>query len=301
MACPNPTPYRVFEITHTDDTLNVARTEEPQGAGAALARPPPEVAGRCLRRPVEAIDRLYGLPLDEFTAERDELAARLRKEGDRDAAADVKRLRKPSVAAWALNQVQRNDPKQVQALIEAGKRLRDAQELLSGGGRKPLDQAADDERRLVTELARHAERELVVAGRSVSGAVHERLRDTLRAVATDDEAREALSAGRLLRDHTPPASGRCWARSPRPRGGETAPLDVVRASSRSGSRRPGPSRTSWSGRPPRRGARCATRGARRPAAAALERAEAAEDQARRRAGEAADRTAELEEALAELE
>ena len=107
----------------------------------------------------EAIDRLYGLPLDEFTAERDELAARLRKEGDRDAAADVKRLRKPSVAAWALNRVQRNDPKQVQALIEAGKRLRDAQKLLSGGGRKPLDQAAEDERRLVTELARHAERE----------------------------------------------------------------------------------------------------------------------------------------------
>jgi anti-anti-sigma factor len=28
VACPNPTPYRVFEITHTDETLNVARTEE---------------------------------------------------------------------------------------------------------------------------------------------------------------------------------------------------------------------------------------------------------------------------------
>ena len=28
VVCPNPTPWRVFEITHTDDTLNVARTEE---------------------------------------------------------------------------------------------------------------------------------------------------------------------------------------------------------------------------------------------------------------------------------
>jgi anti-sigma B factor antagonist len=27
VVCPNPTPLRVFEITHTDDTLNVAPTE----------------------------------------------------------------------------------------------------------------------------------------------------------------------------------------------------------------------------------------------------------------------------------
>jgi anti-sigma B factor antagonist len=28
VACPNPTPHRVFQITQTDDTLNVAPTEE---------------------------------------------------------------------------------------------------------------------------------------------------------------------------------------------------------------------------------------------------------------------------------
>jgi hypothetical protein len=251
----------------------------------------------------EAIDRLYGLALDEFTAERDELAARLRKEGDRDAAADVKRLRKPSVAAWALNQVQRNDPKQVQALIEAGKRLRDAQEqLLSGGGRKPLDQAADDERRLVTELARHAERELVVAGRSVSGAVHERLRDTLRAVATDDEAREALSAGRLLRDHTPAGLGSLLGAEPAAagRGDGAARRRTRQLEERLGKARAKQDELEQKAAEAGRALRDARREATR-AAAALERAEAAEDQARRRAGEAADRTAELEEALAELE
>jgi hypothetical protein len=47
------------------------------------------------------IDRLYALPLEEFTHERDELAKRVRDEGDADAAAAVKALKKPAVAAWA--------------------------------------------------------------------------------------------------------------------------------------------------------------------------------------------------------
>src|SRR5918996_2415213 len=89
------------------------------------------------------IDRLYGLPLGEFTAARDELAGRLRGEGEGDAAAEVKRLRKPSVAAWALNQVRRNNRGQSDELIEAGRRLREGQErLLAGGGREPLQRAA---------------------------------------------------------------------------------------------------------------------------------------------------------------
>src|SRR3954462_4391810 len=111
--------------------------------------------------PEEQVDRLYALPLDEFTAARDELAPGLRREGEGDAAAEVRGLRKPSVAAWALNQVRRGNPEQVDELIDAGRRLREAQEeLLGGGDREPLDRAAEDERRLVAELARHAEREL---------------------------------------------------------------------------------------------------------------------------------------------
>ena len=64
------------------------------------------------------IDRLYSLPLAEFTPERNELAKRLRKDGDTDAAAAVKALKKPSVAAWAVNQVQRDRPDEVRELID---------------------------------------------------------------------------------------------------------------------------------------------------------------------------------------
>ena len=159
------------------------------------------MAGLSKEEEAEA-DRLYALPLDEFTPARDELARRLRREGDADAGAAVKRLRKPSVAAWALNQVRRNKARESDALLDAGRRQREAQEgLLAGESREALQRAAADERRLVGELARLAERELAAAGRSVSAAVQEKLRATLHAVASDPEARESLEAGRLVRDH----------------------------------------------------------------------------------------------------
>ena len=52
-------------------------------------------------------NKLYGLPLERFTEERNALAKRLREEGQRDEAATVSKLRKPSVAAWAVNQIVR--------------------------------------------------------------------------------------------------------------------------------------------------------------------------------------------------
>ena len=64
----------------------------------------------------DAADDLYGLPLDAFVPERDALAKRLRAEGRRDEAAEVKALRKPSVAAWAVNQAVRSQPRAARAL-----------------------------------------------------------------------------------------------------------------------------------------------------------------------------------------
>ena len=50
---------------------------------------------------------LYGLPLDRFVAERAALAKSLRSEGQREQADQVAKRRKPSVAAWAVNQLVR--------------------------------------------------------------------------------------------------------------------------------------------------------------------------------------------------
>jgi len=253
----------------------------------------------------EAIDRLYGLPLDEFTAARDELAGRFREEGDRDAASEVKRLRKPNVVAWALNQVRRSNAAQVEELIATGERLREAQErLLEGGGRKALDQAAAEERRLIAELTRQAERELVATGRAVGDSIQERLRSTLHAVATDPEAREGLRAGRLLRDHAPSGLGPLLEAAPARRGGKDGDRQLERRARQLEGRleqarakqRELEEELSKAVRELREARREAAR-----VASALERAEAAEEQARAQAKRTGERTAELERELRELQ
>src|SRR5205085_12613937 len=83
----------------------------------------------------DVVDRLYGLPLEEFTAQRDLAARELRRGGDREAAAELAKLPKPTPAAWTANQVARERPELVEALLDAGGALRSAQEeALAGGG-----------------------------------------------------------------------------------------------------------------------------------------------------------------------
>jgi hypothetical protein len=147
----------------------------------------------------DLVKRLYALPLAEFTPARDALAKQLRADNDRTRAEEVKKLRKPSATAWALNQVRRSDPEAVDALLAAGQRLRDAQEgLLAGGNRDQLAAAVAEERRLVSEVAELAARRLESGA---SAAARTKLTATLRAVATDGEARALLESGTLTRDY----------------------------------------------------------------------------------------------------
>ena len=66
------------------------------------------------------IDALYALPLERFTPERDALAKELAADGDRPGADRVKALRKPVVAAWAVNALAREDPEGIRALMSSG-------------------------------------------------------------------------------------------------------------------------------------------------------------------------------------
>ena len=75
----------------------------------------------------EAIDELYGASLDEFVAERTRLAKELRDAGNREEAQAVAKLRKPNVAAWVLNQLARRNRREIDLLLDAGHRLREAQ------------------------------------------------------------------------------------------------------------------------------------------------------------------------------
>ena len=147
-------------------------------------------------------DELYGLPLDRFVAERGALAKALRAQKRRDEAATVAALRKPSVAAWAVNQLVRSQGAGVQELFDAGDALRDAQtQLLAGSGDgRALRAAGERERAAVDELVAAARGLLSSDGHELSGVVVERVDETLHAAALDPGAREQVRHGRLERE-----------------------------------------------------------------------------------------------------
>src|SRR5438552_2297741 len=128
------------------------------------------------------IDRLYALDPGEFVAERDRLARELRDAGEREEADQVKSLRKPTVSAAAINQLTRRERREVDLLLDAGYRLREAQQrLLAGEDPGSLDEARRIERaqaklREAQQKLRAAERDAETARGEVERAEKE-LRD----------------------------------------------------------------------------------------------------------------------------
>lgn len=168
---------------------------------------PRSVPARVADRVDEVAGRLYGLPLEEFTRERDAAARELRKAKERDAAAVVAKLPKPSQASWAANTLARERRDLVDALLEAGDELREAQQgAVAGKGAGALRDAAAAERAAVDALVAAA-KELRPSGRKPTAQTLERLRTTLNAAATDDAVRAALDQGRLVEDA---AGGGAW-------------------------------------------------------------------------------------------
>jgi hypothetical protein len=154
------------------------------------------------------VEELYGLPLDEFTKARDALARARTKEQGKEAGAAVKALRKPSVVAWALNQLARRHPGDVEALLGAGTRLRRAQTAaLEGGDPDELRDATRAETAEVQALAGQARSILAEGGKSGSATQEERLAATLRAAAVDDVAGDLLRRGVLTTELSPAGFG----------------------------------------------------------------------------------------------
>jgi hypothetical protein len=158
---------------------------------------------------VEAeVDRLYGLPLADFTAARNDLAGELRKVGEADAAAEVKALPKPSLSAWTVNQLARRERMQVRALVTAAGKMRTAQSgVLDGGGADDLQQAVQRQREVVDALVASARALLEAAGQPATQTTLDRVRGTLTAVAGDEEGQRLVEKGRLSADLDPAGFG----------------------------------------------------------------------------------------------
>jgi hypothetical protein len=138
---------------------------------------------------------LYELPADEFTTARTARAKALRKENP-ELGAEVAKLPKPTAAAAAVNRLARRDPSEVRALIQAGKRLRDAQERAVAGrsGGENLQEAVREHRAALERVQREARR------LRLSESVLERAVSTFRAASIDPELQPLLERGLLARD-----------------------------------------------------------------------------------------------------
>jgi hypothetical protein len=229
-------------------------------------------------------DELYALPPEQFIERRD-AAARDAKAHDSEIAKAIRALKKPSTAAWLLNQLVRANRDEVTSLLDLGAALRQAQSRLEGAQLRDLSK---QRRQAVNALVREARQLAARLGKPASESVAREVEQSLEAALASAEAAQAVESGRLTTALAPDA------------GFDSAGphLHVVREEKEQGGRRAAAkSAAAESGGATSAAAKRAAAKEARAAAEALARAEKAATQA---ADNLRAATARYEEAVAEV-
>jgi hypothetical protein len=142
----------------------------------------------------QVADELYGLPPSAFREARDERADQARAAGDKDLAAAIRKLRRPTVSAFVVNLLAREASGQVDELLELGESLREAQQALAGDRLREL---SAQRRQLVTGLVQEAGRLAEQAGQPLGASAEREVQETLEAALADPAVAEAVRSGRL--------------------------------------------------------------------------------------------------------
>lgn len=153
------------------------------------------------------VDELYALPRDQFIAVRSERVKQARSQGERAVAADIAELRKPSTAAWLVNQIAREYPDSVRNLVELGAQMRAAHERRDGDALRALsDQRHGQIRDLLTRLAALANEH----GTPASAQILDDIQKAVSAALADAEVATQLLSGRLSALPHPSADSEQW-------------------------------------------------------------------------------------------
>jgi hypothetical protein len=149
---------------------------------------------------------LYATMPGDFVAARNELAAHMKDAGDAAGAKQVKALRRPTVAAWAVDALAREHAGDLEGLIRAGEDLAAVQrQVAAGGGSDRLREATEERRRIIDRLVRAAADALGTADMPAPRATLDKVADTLNAIASDQGAAEQVLGGVLDKELPPPA------------------------------------------------------------------------------------------------
>jgi hypothetical protein len=154
---------------------------------------------------LEAVeDALFRGPRERFVADRNAAAQRLKAQGRSEAAARLRALAKPSISAWAVNQLWWTARAQMEGLIEASRDV--AAALRTGGGPAAQAAAGQARRRALEGLSGTAADVLRGAGHAAGASMLRRISTTLEALATHAAVGGAGAhmLGRLTDDLEPP-------------------------------------------------------------------------------------------------
>jgi hypothetical protein len=137
-------------------------------------------------------DALYAGSPDDFTENRNRAA---KDTGDKELAAQVKKLKKPSVAAWAVNLLVRRESEQIDTVLGLAGQLRAAAEALDGEELRALTR---QRRQLTTALAATARSLARDAGVRLTGPVVDQVEGMLTAAMLDEVAAQVVRTGRVV-------------------------------------------------------------------------------------------------------
>jgi len=142
----------------------------------------------------EVADTLYALPQGEFTAARTEYVKAAKAGGDRSLSTAIGKLRRPTAAAWLVNQLARSRPDELTRLVDLGDRLRAAHHDVDGTAIRELSRERQTLMGSLVAGCRDVGRE---AGQPVSDAVVRELEEMFTAALAEPAAARALSGGRI--------------------------------------------------------------------------------------------------------
>lgn len=143
-----------------------------------------------------AVEQLYAAPLSRFTPLRTELVVQARAAGDKGLAASVARLRKPTVAAWAVNHYVRHHRDGLADLQGFAELLRTAQRTLDADQLRTLGRERASRVDVLADAIAVSARQ---TGQPLGATVLQEVRDTLTALIADEEAEASIMTGSLVR------------------------------------------------------------------------------------------------------
>jgi hypothetical protein len=153
------------------------------------------------------VDALFKLPLAEFISARNDLAARLKQAERANDANLVKALAKPSISAWAVNQLHWRHREALDRLMVTAQRFRQAQTSHTAGRIADIRGSLDARSEALSHLSNLATVILRDAGHNPTPDTIHRITITLEAVSAYATPSDGPTPGRLTQDVDPPGFG----------------------------------------------------------------------------------------------